>query len=1124
MPAPLRYLGIASQSFTPVCLLIMTLVLQAWPGASILRAQTALGDLTGVVTDKTGAVIPGVTLNVTNEATQGKRTAATDDSGFYRVDGLLQGEYTIEAEKTGFKKFARPSIRIKPAQLIRIDIVMEVGDVREVVEVRDTAPTVIQADSPSLSTNLPTEFYSERPITNEFMKQGYLFSALIWVPGSATGDSMFSFAGNRFSMTRNNVEGLQGNQFRTLPPMSIVKEASVVLSNAPAEYTQPVTAEATFKSGTNRLSGEWITNFQNPCTDAKSTPFSNPGRVPCVTTWRNFGSVGGPVWIPKVYDGRNKTFFFFTRTFTPDTIVQYPVTATVPTLAMQAGDFSRYPRTVRDPRTGQPFPGNRIPAERISQLAKGVIQDYYESTYQYIGSPDNFSNNAFLIGPDLQQDKRYAMKFDHNLGTKDIFSFSFDHLAIDHPFSEAAASGRQLNSYRGTIWRQHMWSLAETHVFTPRIVNQMRVGVTRFRFASLQVGSLNNNDIVYGSEVVRRWGIGGIPSSNFSGSPVLNITNWNTLFNDNQNLEIDGRYQFYDNVSIRHGAHSFKTGFSLVKLNREGTAARPYFGNFTFNGLLTGEPWADFLLGLPSSFSRTGVRPDFKGRYWELGGFFQDDFKVSPRLTLFYGLRWERYRVPYDAVGLYYNFDPKTFSVVVPDQSALEKVSPAWPSATFPVRLAKDAGFPKKLFTGSNNFLPRLGFAWRPYQSGDMVVRGGYGVYIGIPIGQLQVAGPFAVTENFINALSPNSPSGALYAFPNPFPPTVGASNVASINAFDKDIRDPYSQNWNLTLERRLVGNWAGRITYQGVKTTQLLWTQNLNSVVASAQPFSQSRRPYPGLQNVNFTQNGANDRYHAMVLGLSHPLAKGIFLDTAYTYNHSKTTAPSSFLQEKGQSAYTPEYAYDRDRDAARSPLYTAHDFIANFAVDLPFGEGHRLGGGWSNTYGAPGKFLNAIAGNWSFVGVFSWISGKYFTPTLQGVDPGNLGATSGRRPDLVPGCDPTAGQGVHGLWFNPRCYTVPPAGQLGNVKINSLQGPASWVLNLSPYKEFPLRFLREGTKLRIGAYIYNILNHPVYGRPTSNLNSLLAGKITGTAVARSANTQFSGQRQFAFDMRIIF
>ena len=242
----------------------------------------------------------------------------------------------------------------------------------------------------------------------------------------------------------------------------------------------------------------------------------------------------------------------------------------------------------------------------------------------------------------------------------------------------------------------------------------------------------------------------------------------------------------------------------------------PYWGSYEFTGQFTGEPFADFLLGLPGTSSFITSRPNPARRMWDLGAFGQDDFRVSPKLTVSYGLRWNKFTVPYDKSGLYYNFDPATDQIVVPSQFALQHVSAAWPVATFPVVLASQAGYPSKLVNDSPSWQPRLGFAYR--FNNKTVLRGGFGFYTGeMRYNALHVGGPFALTESFINTLNPASPTGTQYAWPNPFPATTQIASVLSASGTATSYHDPYTINGQITLERELIPNWGFRATYLGV-------------------------------------------------------------------------------------------------------------------------------------------------------------------------------------------------------------------------------------------------------------------------------------------------------------------
>jgi Carboxypeptidase regulatory-like domain len=1105
-----------------VCSTILTVGLLAI-GAFMppLGAQTQTSDFTGTVSDPSNAPIVNAKVTVTNEGTRAPRTVTTNEMGSFRVSGLVVGTYSLEVEAQGFKKYVQRGIEVSPGLVKRADVALEVGAVTETMSVTGAAP-VLQTDSATLSTSLPAVTYSELPIANANRGAGYggIFEQMQWAPGSAAGKAVYQFAGNRPEMMQTNIEGLQFNYISSGVPPSGIGETSAVISNAPAEYARPVTLNATLKSGTDSLHGLVVTDFTNACLDAVKTPFSQPQRAPCTTQWRYEYGVGGPVIIPKLYDGRGKTFFYFSLGRPKSsTIEQVANPSSVPTLAMQSGDFSQYPITINDPITGAPFPGNIIPTNRISQFAQGVVNDFYGSTVNYVGPANSFVNNRTALAGNAQHNLNWMTRIDQNIGLKDTLYgfFGWDRtvsnsstLVPSHALFQAFNTGIGCSVYNFQI------GISETHAFSSRVVNQFRGGYTRYHQEVTQVDANNlSGGPVFGDTFVSSWGLQGINAPHLSGMPQISIQNWNSTYNANDQVSLRGAYSAYDDLSIVKGNHTIKTGFSAIKLLQDAPISGPYFGSFTFSGEFTGEPFADFLLGLPNTSTRFSNRPSGHPRRWEFGAFVQDDFKITKRLTLNYGLRWDRFTVPYDKSGLYYNFDPKTFSIVVPDQHALDSISPAWPTATFPVVTASQAGFPSKLLNGTNSWQPRFGFAYN-FRPGT-VLRGGYGIYTAaVRFNELQLGGPFAVTENVINQQSSTSGTGALYAMPNPFP-AAGIAPIASVTGFSLNYRPAYSQNWNLTLEHEIAPNWAIQVNYRGVKNTQLLWSQNLNAVPASTTPFTAGEQPFPTLGAIKLVRNGGNSYYDAAIFQVSHRWATGLYTTAAYTREWSGGLQQCIFCQD--QSVYSPEYAFDLKRDYGPDPAYPTNDFIWNWVAELPVGRGHRFSGNAN-------RWVNGIIGDWYLTGAFSWRSGTSFTPFLTGVDVGNIGNSGSRRPDVVPGCDPYGGaRSIKGEWINTNCFTAPPDGQLGNAGVGSLVGPGAWQLNLNPYKQFPFTVHDFNAKIQVGASITNILNHPVYDNPSGIVNTPTGGQITATTWSRGVFNDFgNGQRRFIVDMRVIF
>jgi hypothetical protein len=1080
-------------------------------------------DVTGVVSDPSSAAIPNAAVTLTNEGTKSKRMATTDLTGTYRIDGVPVGIYDLQVEAKGFKVSVVNGISISLGQLVRVDVPLQMGVMTETVEVQGEG-AVLQTDSAAVTTSLPSITYKELPVVS--MTRGALIGEMLqWAPGTASGETLYQFSGNRADMLQTSMEGFQFNYISTTVGWNAVQDVTAITSNAPAEYARPATINATMRSGTNQLHGEYVRAFVNPCLNVVNTWFNRTKRAPCGTKWRQFYDVGGPVYIPHVYDGRNKTFFYFAWGRPNSFGANFPaIPGSVPTLAMQAGDFSNYPKTIIDPTTGLPFAGNIIPSNRISPVATAIIKQFYGNTIGYAGGPNNFVNNRVLNAARIRKDTDYALKIDQNIRSKDILAFTYHHdyvLSNDTATDPIAGTPEALNTASAFLGGDWHFGVVETHTFSPRIVNQFSAGVARFVFQSVQINPANvaSPTIVKGSTFLSNWGIQGINNvPNLSGMPLLNITNWGVTPNYDENTTWDTRYTVYDNLSIAKGKHTFKMGYSGLKLMTDSPEVGSYFGSFNWNGLFSGEPWADFLLGLPSTFSSFTNRPIVARRMWEHGVYFQDDFRVTSKLTLNYGLRLDRYTVPYDKNGLYYNFDPKTFSIVVPDQHALQSISPAWPTATFPVITAQQARFPSKLLNASNSFQPRFGFAYQ--LASKTVLRGGFGVYNGaLRFGSLQTGGPFAITSSFINQKCATCSKGALYSMPAPFPAAGPIAKETTATGYSLNYRPAYSMNWTATLERELKPTWNLQVSYHGVANRQLLWQQNLNAVQASATPYSQANLPFPGFGPINLIQNGGNSWYNGIEAKITHPWGKGLYSTAAYTEEWSGGLQGPLFAQD--QAVTVPEYSFNKNRDYGPDPAYPTHDFIWTWVWQVPVGKGQRFARN-SN------RILNGIIGGWELAGSASWRSGWFFTPDVEGVDIGNIGVATGRRPNKVPGCNPYAGlrhEGT-GLWFNPACFTLPSAGQLGNAGMNSLEGPGAAQVNLSPYKVFPFNIgSHEGAKFQIGANITNILNQTAFAPPVADITNPLAGKIVSTTWSRGLfNDEGCCGRAIVVDMRLIF
>ncbi len=1080
---------------------LLTAMLQVAP------AQTVRGDFSGIVRDTSGAVVPHAQVIIINQSTTARREIQTDEQGRYFAPGFFVDTYRIEVSKQGFHQTVIDGVQLKPATVTPVDVILQVGGLQEAVTVTASAP-VIQSEAPSVNYGLDSAAYGKY----EMNTSGNLmspFSALHWTSGYASGKSAFMvFRGAPTEYTGFSLEGLTGRGIRFRVPELAVKSGEIVAFSAPAEHDRAVTVNSTMRSGTNDLHGEFETFFINPVLNAVKTPFYQGKRDPGVSKWRYNLGAGGPVVLPGLYDGRNRTFWYFAWQRNKPADVRYVQIDSIPTAKMRTGDFSAWGKTVKDPLSSAPFPGNVVPSDRISSVAKAVDQIQY-GRYTYVGDPNSTISNATTQYFSSSPATTSLVKLDHNFSNGDVMNAFFTWSPKE--YREATPA------YESEISKWYAFNFAHTHLFSPAIVNQLRIGTTRNKDYSGKVLEDGSFQPEYGADVLARLGLRGVnPPGNWQGWPDFSISNWPYFEPYPETKTVYSYYSLNDSITISRGRHEIKAGFSTRKIRHDWSPTGNLAGSYTFNGKFSSEPYADFLMGYPATFSRTSSRTWIEGRRWEYGAFAQDTFRITSKVMITYGLRWSRYTVPVDGNGMYYNFDLKSLSVVVPDQFALSQVAPSWPSSAIPVKLASELGYADKLMNSHSNWGPRFGFTWRP--ASDWVVRAGYGSYTGVmAFTELQTAGPFAVSESYVNLLSSGKPQ---YSFPNPFPSQTGSAGVSSATAVDPDFRTGYTQSWNLTAEKQLLRSWGLRLSYLGNKTTGVPYSANVNTPLLSTQAFSTSRRPYQSFNTLTYITNGGNAYYDSMEIAVSRPMANGLYMQASYSYNRSEMEIHNQRNPE-AQVAGAIDYAYDRARDKGNNVDWPRHDFVVNYVYELPVGRERRFLHGLGSA-GVAGKVLNGVIGDWAASGYFNWHSGNWFTPTYSGVDPGGINQFSGRA-DVVPGCDPYAGGknlGKGALWFNSACFAVPAAGTLGNAKINSLVGPGAWVFAINPYKEFPIR---ERVRARLGAQIYNLFNHPSYDVPNSVINRTTGGLITALGNMRRAS-QGGAMRNFVLVGAISF
>ncbi len=1067
-----------------------------------LLAQMQFTGVRGNVEDETGARVTQVEITATEEATGLTRTTISNELGIYELGGLPPGTYTISAELAGFKTYANSGIIIYAARPRRVDITLEVGDITDSITVEEMG-AVIETDKSSVTYTTP-------------MKEVEAFrmaASLIYTVGNNPGAENRSQVHGAFA---NNTSALQDgvatNAYGTFrAPQELVKELNQVSLNAPAEYKTATTINGVGRSGTNAFHGEIYYQVRHPrLRTLRAFETRHPSSKPD-SQWNYEAS--GPIHIPKVYDGRDKTFFhFFYQPRLQDQ--KAPQTDYVyPTAQIRAGDMNQIVQqqgvTLINPFTGAPFPNNIIPANMLSPVA--------QATFKYVPMPnfgpagnlvDNFHGEQFGI----IDESHWHLRLDHAI--TDSNTISFNHYGYNRLLIEGTSTAPLANFQ--TIDATRMWSIQDSHMFSPSVINEFQYGRNRQGYDMTRA-------TVSGNGLIKEFGIdlGGRQPREAVGCPHMYTGVWGfqpgghlgsfspgelrfplmgrcgtSTGRDNPNV-----WMMKDVVSVNKGSHLIKFG---IELNWE----RPWedgnvpivFGRYNFTGLFSGSDMGDYLLGLPWETSIETDRPRIYAHGADAGFFIQDDWKVTPRLTMTYGTRFQHYGAPTERDGLFYNFDFENSRVVVPDK-AIHHIAPVWPTAQIPVVTASDAGYPQDLVNFSAlHISPRFGLAFRI--NDKTVIRAGYGIYH-VPFaiagsgptglnraGWLggREAGPFVGSESFgPNEIVNGSPT---LTFTNPFPPAgSGAIPKQGVRGIPLDSRSDawaYDQQWNLTLENDLGDGWATRISYVASKGTSWPYRSNLQTALPSTVPFADrpDSEKFPWGENFSFVDRhdlGGTGTYHALELEATRQFSQGIYVRSWYEWKKNLSDVePGLFSSTIGFEAENP---LDRARDKGIQSGIARQRWRIATVWGLPVGRGQRFGNDM-------GGVLNALFGNWSAAFINRGRVGSAATAIYSGSDPSGTGR-SGGRPDAL--CDgnnfgPTPGQG-----WDRSCFAIPEAGigRYGSASRGSLFGSTDWGADLNLFKRFRLTKYENGPYFNIEMYGQNIFNHRNASGAGTNITS---------------------------------
>jgi hypothetical protein len=599
----------------------------------------------------------------------------------------------------------------------------------------------------------------------------------------------------------------------------------------------------------------------------------------------------------------------------------------------------------------------------------------------------------------------------------------------------------------------------------------------------------------------------GVPNISFSGLGVTTVTQTAVRDPGFKNLV----QQWQEHLNYYRGRHSIKGGFQVGRYESSDLQQNnALFGSLSFSNRYTGFPYADFLLGIPSTVTRANPTVDTDRLRWGYDFFVTDDYKLSPKLTLNLGLRYELHPNWTDAKGYLSAFDLKTGKIVVPD-GALSRVSSLMPRGYVDVVEASAAGYPGGTLipTDKNNFAPRIGFAYRP-SNNTTVVRGGFGVFYDIVTRSANSAGaPFVVNEPSYTNPSPN-PTVIL---PRVFPASGGGSpTTVGLPQAVGALKIPYSMQYNLTIEHQRW-NTGFRISYVGTNTRQGDYTINVNQPVPNTQLFVDKPRLFPNYPAINLRTNGAGHQYHAMTIEAERRLTKGISYQGSWTWAKDIEDL-NGFLFD------SPENAYDRNRERGNSLDTPRHRVTSNTVFQLPFGEGKKF-------FRNAGRKLNALVGDWESAWIFSFYSGQFLTPLWSGPDPTGTAFTSSRtpptvtlRPDVLRNPNLSSDQRTVSRWFDPTAFAPPQPGSFGTSSKGVIVGPGNAVFDAGLSKRIRLS---EKMRVRLELTATNVFNHPSYGNPAVTISSVATvGVISG--VKDSSDLDQSGARSFRTAIRLEF
>lgn len=1027
-------------------------------GLSAIDAQTPAGSFSGRVFNLSGSIVADVLVDATEQATGRHYEAHTDTTGRYRFPLLPVGRYRLSASASGLHS-APVMVSLSVGQRWQVDILLHLDAEVTKIHVSDATP-LLDPENVSLGLVISRATISDIPVNEREFLQMSLLSVGVTpaAPGSELSRQNNSGlhvngareASNNFLLDGIDNNDLYINRLVVSPPLDSVREFRLYASGYRAEYGRSGGAQINVvsRSGNNQLHGSIYEYLRNDAFDARNF-FDNTDQPTPVFQRNQFGAfLGGPI-------SRRKTFFFtgYEGTRVVDAMTK---TARVPDSASREGDFSNLTTPVIDPFTQQPFHNNRIPAERIDPIARELV-----TRWPISNRSDAVQN--FISAPrgELSIDQFYG-RVDHYFNESNTF-YSRYNLSDDKGFNPFNYGNTNIPGFGSLVFnRAQNFAVSETHFFSPLMVSELRLGFNRLRREVLQEN--------IGKDIAGELGMTGIFGDRlFSGFPAINVNGFDNLSDDTA-LPIvrdDQTFHLVGNVTHVLGEHTLKWGGEHRYFTNEGIQAFFGRGQLNFLGSFTQNSIGDLLLGVPTFTIRTVIDNPFRQRALSWNGFVQDDWRISNRLNLSFGLRYEWNRPIIDAEDRFTTFDVNSRQLI---------------------RAGTDGLSRSGVRSDSNNFAPRLAISWNPRANNDLVLRVGWGVFYDTTI--LEANSGLYFNPPFFDLRLFFPSQNNLLTLSDPFPSGFGFTPPATVFTMEPGFRTGYMQQGNVSVAKTLSDNTVLRASYVVSKGTKLLRQRDLNQAMPGEGP-SSSRQPIPAFANIITFESAASSTYHSGQFSLERRFAQGLSFSFGYTIGKSIDDV-SAFLATDGDPSF-PQNSHNLRAERGLSTFDQRSRLVATGSYLSPLGR-HWLTKDWR---------LDLIT---------ACQTGTPLTPQLgfDNSNTGNTGAIAGAdRPNLIGYPKVESPTSEH--FFSREAFAIPAPFTFGNAGRNILTGPGFASVDVSLGRIF---HLGTTARLHLRIEVFNIFNRTNFDLPGRIIDQPDFGVIASARSARQ--TQLSLRLEF--------